>query len=95
MCIYIYIYIYYCDTVTTRHIKMGSEESHFNVSLIVRDKVSLIVRDKVTRQCPQITTFEEKGELKEYQTNRGPSTYQPITTRPNGSPCYFFLILFL
>ena len=35
-------------------IKMGIDESHFNVSLIVRDKV--------TRQCPQTTTFEEKGE---------------------------------
>ena len=34
----------------------GSDESHFNVSLIVRDKV--------TRQCPQTTTFEEKGEPK-------------------------------
>ena len=33
-------------------IKMDSDESHFNVSLIVRDKV--------TRQCPQTTTFEEK-----------------------------------
>ena len=32
--------------------KMGKDESHFNVSLIVRDKV--------TRQCPQTTTFEEK-----------------------------------
>ena len=37
-------------------IKMGSDESHFNVSLIVRDKV--------TRQYPQTTTFEEKGEPK-------------------------------
>ena len=37
-------------------IKMGSDESHFNVSLIVRDRV--------TRQCPQTTTFEEKGEPK-------------------------------
>ena len=37
----------YRDTVTTRMtcIKMGSDESNFNVSLIVRDKV--------TRQCPQ------------------------------------------
>ena len=26
--------------------------------------VSLIVRDPVTRQCPQTTTFEERGELK-------------------------------
>ena len=34
---------------------MGSDESHFNLSLIVRDKV--------TRQCLQTTTFfEEKGE---------------------------------
>ena len=39
-------------------IKMGSDESHFNVSLIVRDKV--------TRQCPQTTCilFKEKGEPK-------------------------------
>ena len=41
-------------------IKMGNDESHFNVSLIVRDKV--------TRRCPQITTFEEKGELKRIRT---------------------------
>ena len=41
-------------------IKMGSDESHFNVSLIVRDKV--------TRQCPQTVTFEEKGEPKRIQT---------------------------
>ena len=33
-------------------IKVGSDESHLNVSLIVRDKV--------TRQCPQTTTVEEK-----------------------------------
>ena len=37
-------------------IKMGSDESHVNVSFIVRDKV--------TRQCPQTTNFEEKGEPK-------------------------------
>ena len=51
-------------------IKRGSDQSHFNVSLIGRDKV--------TRQCPQITTFktvstdhnlfEEKGELKRIRT---------------------------
>ena len=33
-------------------IKMGTDESHFNVSLTVRDKV--------TRQSPQTTTFEVK-----------------------------------
>ena len=49
-------------TLTTRMtcIKMGSDESHFNVSLIVRDKV--------TRQCPQTTIFEEKGEPKRIRT---------------------------
>ena len=38
-------------------IEMGSDVSHFYVSLIVRDKI--------TRQCPQNTTLEEKGELKQ------------------------------
>ena len=28
----------------------------------------LIVRDKVTRQCPQATTFEERGEPKIVRT---------------------------
>ena len=41
-------------------IKMGSDESHFNVSLIVRNKV--------TRQYPQTTRFEEKGEPKRIRT---------------------------
>ena len=35
-------------------IKMGSDESHFNVSLIVMDKV--------TRQCLQTTTFWKRKE---------------------------------
>ena len=39
---------------------MGSDVSHFNVLLIVKDKV--------TRQCPQTTTFEEKGEPKQIRT---------------------------
>ena len=41
-------------------IKVGSDESRFNVSLIVKDKV--------TRPCPQTTSFEEKGEPKRYRT---------------------------
>ena len=49
-------------------IKMGSDESHFNVSLIVRDKV--------TRQCPQTAVFEEKGEPKRIRTE-DLSAYQP------------------
>ena len=60
--------------IATRHhqndscIKMGSDESYFNISLIVRDKV--------TRQCPQTTTFEERRA--EAESNRGPSADQPI-----------------
>ena len=55
----VYTYRY---TVTTRMtcIKMGSDESHFNVLLIVRGKV--------IKPCPQITIFEEKGEPKRYRT---------------------------
>ena len=51
----LYTYRY---TVSTR--MMGSNESHFNVSLSVRNKV--------TRQCPQTKTFEEKGETKQIRT---------------------------
>ena len=45
-----------CQNQNDSCIKMGSDQSHFNVSLIVRDKV--------TRRCPQTTTFKEKGEPK-------------------------------
>ena len=64
----VYTYRY---TVTTRMtcIKMGSDESHFNVSLIVRDKV--------TRPCPQTTNFEKKGEPKQYRTEVLPLTSLP------------------
>jgi len=45
------------DVITqTTKVKIGSDESHFSSSLIVRDTV--------TRQCPQITTFEERVEPK-------------------------------
>ena len=46
----------HCHHENDSCIKMGSDESHFNVSVIVRDKV--------IRHCPQTTTFEEKGEPK-------------------------------
>ena len=52
---YLYIYIYlslHCHHQNDFLIKMSSDESHFNVSLSVRDKV--------TRQCPQTTTLEER-----------------------------------
>ena len=51
-------------TVTTRMTPVlrwaAMQESHFNISSIVRDKVK--------RQCPQTTTFEEKGEPKRIRT---------------------------
>ena len=53
----------HCHHQTDSCIKLGSEESHFNVSLIVRDTV--------TRQCPQTTTFVKRKQ------SRGPSAYQP------------------
>ena len=49
-------------------VEMGSDESHFNVSMIVRDKV--------TRQCPQTTTFSKRRET-ETESSRDPSVYQP------------------
>ena len=42
---------------------MGSDESRFNVSLTARGKA--------TRQCPQITISEEKGETKRIWTEGG------------------------
>ena len=64
-------YYTYRYTVTTRMtcITMGSDDSHFNVSLIVRDKV--------TGPCPQTTTFEEKGEPKRYRTEVLPLSSLP------------------
>ena len=57
-------YIIYLSLHSHRHndscIKMGSDESNFNVSLIVMDKVR--------GHCPQTTTFEEKGEPKRIRT---------------------------
>ena len=59
----------HCHHQNDSCIKMGSDESHFNISLIVRDKV--------TRPCPQTTTFEEKGESKRYRTEALPLTSLP------------------
>ena len=51
----------HCHHQNDSSIKVGSDESHFNISLTVRDKV--------TGQCPQTTTFEEEGEPKRIQTD--------------------------
>ena len=47
----------HCHHQNDSCIKMGSDESHFSFSLIVSKKV--------IRQCPQTTTFEDKGEPKQ------------------------------
>ena len=55
--LYIYIYIsLHCHHQNDSCVNMGSDDSHFNVLLIVRVKV--------TWQCPQTTTSEERGESK-------------------------------
>ena len=50
----------HCHHQNESCIKIGSDESHFNVSLIVKDKVK--------RQRPQNTTFEEKRKPKRIRT---------------------------
>ena len=63
----------HCHHQNDSCIKVGSDESHFNISLIVRDRV--------TSQCPQTTTFEEKGEPKR---NRAEVLlFTSLTARPN------------
>ena len=61
---------YISITVTTRMtcIKIGSDESHFNVSLIVRDKVTRMT------VSTNHNLFEEKGEPKRYRTEVLPLT---------------------
>ena len=59
----------HCHHQNDSCIKMGSDESHFNVSLIVRDKV--------TRQCPQTTILEVKGESNQIRTEVLPLTSLP------------------
>ena len=65
-------------TVTTRMIciKMGSDESHFNVSPV-------IVRDKVTTETVSTDHNFWRERRAEAVSNRGPSAYQP-TALPLG-----------
>ena len=58
----------HCHHQNDSCIKMGSDVSHFHVSLMVRGKV--------TRQCPQTTTLLKRRESRN-QLNQGPSVYQP------------------
>jgi len=51
----------HCHHQNDSCIKMGNDKSHFNVSLIVRDKVT-------NKTVSTAATFEEKGEPKWIQT---------------------------
>ena len=74
---YIYLSLH-CHHQNDPCTEMGSDESHFNVSLIVRDTV--------TRQSPQTTTFEDKGEPKRYRTEVLPLTsLKPVLNWANVS----------
>ena len=66
----------YCHHHNDSCMKMGNDESHFNVSLIARDKV--------TRQCPctDHNLFEEKGEPKRYRTEALYLPFQPPANYP-------------
>ena len=56
----LYTYSYAVTTGMTPALRWANDKSHYNVSLLVRDKV--------IRQCPQTTIFEEKGEPKRVRT---------------------------
>ena len=76
---YTYRYI-----VTSRMtcIKIGSDESHFNVSVVVKNKV--------TRPCPQTTTFLKRKESRssiEPRSFRLPA-YPALPLGQTGSQCF-------
>ena len=70
----------HCHHQNDSCITMGSNESHFDVSLIVRDKV--------TRQCPQ-TTISLRKRRAETDSNRDPSAHQPYHTGLTARPYRF------
>ena len=58
----------HCHHQNDSCIKMDSDESHFNVSLIVKDKLTIVSTDH---------SFGSERRA-EADSNRGPSAYQPI-----------------
>ena len=68
----------HCHHKNDSCIKMDNADSHFNVSLIVRDKV--------TRQYPQITIFlEEKEDPKRYRAEVLLTSLKPVLNWANVS----------
>ena len=66
----------HCHHQNDSCIKMGSNESHFNVSLIVKRKV--------TRQCPQTSTFYPQPKTHSLSA----SSMQDPSAFPGGGPTY-------
>ena len=66
----------HCHHQNDSCITMGSDERHFNVSLIVRNKA--------TRQCPQTTTFWKTKRRADAESSRGLSVYQLQNALPLG-----------
>ena len=73
----------HCHHQNDSCIKMGSDESHFNVSLTWLGTVTNDFESSHGRlnpsdtECSQTTIFEEKLRRAEADSNRGPSAYQP------------------
>ena len=69
----------HCHHQNDFFIKVGSDESHFNVSLIVRDSHNTVSTDHNFGR-------ERRAEA---DSNRGPSAYQPnaLALGQTGSPC--------
>ena len=71
--------VLHCNHRNDSCIKMGSDESHFNVSLIVTDKLS----HKTVSTDHNFWSRERRAEA---ESNQGPAAYQPnfsFTARPN------------
>ena len=65
----------HCHHQNDSSIKMGSDESHFNVSLILMDKV--------TRQCPQTTPLKRKESRSGIEPRSFRLPAYRLTARPN------------
>ena len=70
----------HCHHQNDSCIKTGSDDSHFNVSLIVMEKVTRLPRNH--------NLSEERGEPKRNRTEGRPSAYQPnaLMLGQTGSP---------
>ena len=69
---------------------MGSDESHFNVSVGSDGQSHKTVS---TRQCPQTTTFLKRKESQSGIKPRGPPAYQPnaLPLGQTGSRHYVYM----